>query len=348
MWLGRKMNPDTARNQACDSASSARPAEIRDQLQMTRRTILLRLLGGLLLAVLPCLAHAVEVEERSAVIFSEGARLHAQVYYPKSASPPLPTIIMSHGWGGTAAMLRSQATEFAQAGYLAIAFDYRGWGESQSRVIQTTSAAKSSSGERFTGEMQQLREMVDPLDQAMDIQNVIHWAMGEPAVDKNRLGLWGTSFSGGLVVYVAARDPRVRALVSQVGYMGQPVASTPPKALQKSYDDATRRARGELGYPPPGAREIGNLAGAPIREKFLLYAPIDDVVRVKDCAMLFIAAEHEELFDNRQHPQLAYERASEPKRYVVIPDIAHYGIYGEARAQATRLAIDWFDQHLKK
>ena len=91
-----------------------------------------------------------------------------------------------------------------------------------------------------------------------------------------------------------------------------------------------------------------NLTGAPIREKFLLYAPVDDVARAKRCAMLFIAAEHEELFDNRQHPQLAYERAPAPKKYVVIPNIAHYGIYGEARAQSTMLAIDWFDQHLKK
>ena len=64
--------------------------------------------------------------------------------------------------------------------------------------------------------------------------------------------------------------------------------------------------------------------------------------------MLFIAAAREELFDNRQHPQLAYERAADPKKYVLIPNIAHYGIYGEARAQATRLAIDWFNQHRKK
>ena len=95
-------------------------------------------------------------------------------------------------------------------------------------------------------------------------------------------------------------------------------------------------------------REIGNWTGAPLREKFLLYAPVYDVANIRTCAMLFIAAEHEELFDNRQHPQLAYERAAEPKKYVVIPNIAHYGIYGEARAQATALAIDWFDQHLKK
>lgn len=316
---------------------------------MTPRKILLRFLGCLLLASLPWFAHAADVEEHSAVIVSEGVRLHAEVYTPKPASHPLPAIIMSHGWGGTAAMLRPQATDFAQAGYLVIAFDYRGWGKSHSRVIQTAQAAMEKGVDgRFTGEMQELRGMVDPLDQAMDIQNVIHWAMGEPAVDKNRLGLWGTSFSGGLIVYVAARDPRIRALVSQVAYMGQPVASAPANALEKSYSDATRRARGELGYPAPGVHEIGNLTGAPLREKFLLYAPVDDVVGVKNCAMLFIAAEREELFDNRQHPQLAYERAADPKKYVVIPNIAHYGIYAEAREQSTKLAIDWFDQHLKK
>jgi dipeptidyl aminopeptidase/acylaminoacyl peptidase len=31
----------------------------------------------------------------------------------------------------------------------------------------------------------------------------------------------------------------------------------------------------------------------------------------------------------------------------VIPGIEHYGIYNEARGQAIKLAIDWFDQHLK-
>ena len=308
-----------------------------------------RFLAGLLLVALSCFSYAADIEERSAVIVSDGVRLHADIYSPKAGSQLLPTIIMSHGWGGTAAMLRPQAMDFAQAGYFVIAFDYRGWGKSLSRVMQAgpATADKGIDG-RFTGEMREVREVVDPLDQAMDIQNVIHWVAGEPAVDKNRLGLWGTSFSGGLVVYVAARDPRVRAIVSQVGYMGQPVASAPAGVLEKNYADATRRARGELGYPPPGLREIGNLTGAPLREKFLLYAPVDDVAGIRNCAMLFIAAEREELFDNRQHPQLAYERAADPKKYVVIPNIAHYGIYGEARAQATALAIDWFDQHLKK
>jgi dienelactone hydrolase len=302
-------------------------------------------------AVDPNAPDAIGVEERKVDIMSEGVRIRADIYMPKSsAAGPLPTIIMSHGWGGTASMLKPQATDFARAGYLVVAFDYRGWGRSDSRVILTKPAPDPSqkASQGFTAEVKEVREVVDPLDQATDIFNVIHWAVGESAVDKTRIGLWGTSFSGGLVVYVAARDPRIKALVSQVGYMGQPIAATSASALARMYDDSTRRARGELDYPPPRAKEIGNLQGGPIREKFLLYAPIEDVARAKNCAMLFIAAENEELFDNKSHPELAYARAAEPRKYAVIPGISHYGIYGQAREEATRLAIEWFDRHLKR
>jgi len=44
-------------------------------------------------------------------------------------------------------------------------------------------------------------------------------ALLQSEVDSDRLGVWGTSFSGGHVIHVAAHDPRVRAVVSQVGAM---------------------------------------------------------------------------------------------------------------------------------
>ena len=290
------------------------------------------------------------VTERNVDILSEGVRLSGTVYFPTaSGAGTLPTVIMSHGWGGVASQLRGQAMALATAGYLVIAFDYRGWGSSDSKVILTAPApdAARKTDHRFTAEVLELREMVDPLDQAEDIFNVIHWAMGEPRVDRERVGLWGTSFSGGLVVHVAAQEPRVKALVSQVGYMGSPLEGPPPPALQGERDAGTRRTHGTIGYPPPRAREVGTLQGGPVGAKFLRYAPIDEVASAKRCAMLFIAAEHEELFDNRQNPQLAHERAVGPKRYVVIPNISHYGVYGQARDQTMQLAIEWFDAHLK-
>ncbi len=295
-------------------------------------------------------AGAEEVATRTATVSSEGVRLHADLYYPRAMEGKrLPTVIMSHGWGGTAAMLRTQASDIAAAGYLVVVFDYRGWGQSDSRVILTAPAPADAAknGNRFTAEVREVREVVDPLDQAEDIFNVIHWVMGEPMADPERVGLWGTSFSGGLIVYVAARDTRVKALFSQVGAMGWTAGRVPPAWVQAAVSAGTQRARGERGYPPPGAREVGNLRGGPILEKFLRFSALEGIERASRCAMLFVVAEKEELFDNRDHAVLAHERATGPKRYVEIPGIAHYGIYGEAREQATKLAIDWFDTHLR-
>ncbi|MFY9554335.1 MAG: hypothetical protein WAV47_06390 [Blastocatellia bacterium] len=58
-----------------------------------------------------------DIEYRKANVMSEGVRLTAELFSPKSAAgKQLPTIIMSHGWGGTVANLRREAVAFAQAG----------------------------------------------------------------------------------------------------------------------------------------------------------------------------------------------------------------------------------------
>ena len=289
------------------------------------------------------------LEFRTANILSEGVRLHAELFSLKTlAGKSLPTIIMAHGWGGTAANFRRDAIDLANAGYLVITFDYRGWGQSDGRIILVAPPEKKD-GRRFSAQVEELREYVDPIEQTIDWFNVIGWATGEPMVDKNRIGLRGSSYSGGHVLYVAAHDPRVKAIVSQVGAFDSRWVITDPKEAQITYDEEMRRARGELGYPEPRVKVIGNLIGAPIRDKLLHYAPVEDAAKVKDCAVLFIVAEKEELFDNKDHAKLAYDRMpGTKKRYVSIPNITHYGIYREERNQAIKLAIDWFDLYLKK
>jgi dienelactone hydrolase len=293
------------------------------------------------------------LDYRIANVMSEGVRLHAELFSLKSlAGKQLPTIIMAHGWGGTAANFRRDAIDLANAGYLVITFDYRGWGESDSRLILVgPSPVKPVSGQnqKFTAEVTEIREVVDPIEQTTDWFNVIAWAVGEPMVDKDRIGLRGSSYSGGHVFYVAARDPRVKAIVSQVGAFDSRLVVSDAEQRALTYTEATKRARGEMGYPPPRAKVIGNLIGAPIRDKMMQYAPVEEAAKVKDCAVLFIVAEKEELFDNKDHAKLAFDRMpGTKKKYVVIPNITHYGVYTTERAQAIRLAIEWFDQYLKK
>jgi len=75
---------------------------------------------------------------------------------------------------------------------------------------------------------------------------------------------------------------------------------------------------------------------------------VEDVALAPNCAMLFIIAEKEELFDNKDHGIKAYERAKGPKKLAVISGITHYGVYLQAREQAHKLSEDWFNEHLKK
>jgi uncharacterized protein len=288
-----------------------------------------------------------DITYRRATIVSEGIRLAADVFSLKeNGDKALPTIIMSHGWGGVAKSLRPQALDFARAGYFVVVFDYRGWGASEGRVLLTKPLARIKAAGPFTAEVSEVREIVDPLDQTADLLNVIHWVHGEKQCDSKRIGLWGTSYSGGHVVYAAAKDPRIKATVSQVPGMDSRFVLIGAGSKQ-TLAEATKRARGEIGYPEPGIKAVGNLRGAPIRERLMYYAPVEDAAKAKDCAMLFIVAEKEELFDNRDHGIKAYQRAKGPKKLVTIPNISHYGIYNEGRAQAQKLELEWFDEHLK-
>ena len=78
-------------------------------------------------------------------------------------------------------------------------------GERLARDPQRAGAG-THEGLRFTAEVQEVREVVDPIDMTTDLANAVSWIYGEPRCDRDRIGLWGSSYSGGHVVYVAARD----------------------------------------------------------------------------------------------------------------------------------------------
>ncbi len=290
-----------------------------------------------------------DITFKKVTMISEGTRLVGETFSLKSdEETKLPTIIMCHGWGGTAAGLRRDAVVFARGGYLVVTFDYRGWGASDARVVLVDPAPKGKEDGTFVAKVKEVRGVVDPIDQTTDLLNVIHWAHGEPRCDTDNIGLWGSSYSGGHVVYAAARDQRVKATVSQVPAFDSRWVVADKTLRQQTYSKATQRARGDAGYPEPFAKELGNLTGAPIRERMINYAPVEDAGKAPRCAMLFIIAEQEELFDNADHGVLAHERAKGPKKLVVVEGIKHYGIYREKRAEAQQLALGWYDEHLKK
>lgn len=305
----------------------------------------LSLLGGSALAQQDWQAPA-GVNWRTDTILSEGTRLAAEIFSPSDRDgEELPCILMAHGWGGTVRGLRRDAVVFAKAGYLAVAFDYRGWGNSDPRVILANPAPDGKPG-KFRAEVIAIREVVDPVEQGRDWLNALHWLQAEPMCDTQRIGVWGSSYSGGHVLYAAAHDRRVKAVFSQVGGMDSRFVVASDEARARTLKEATQRARGQLPYPAPGAVEVGALRGAPIRDKLMHYAPVEMARQASHAALMFVIAENEELFDNRDHAIKAYAAATGVKKLVTLPGIKHYGIYREARARAQQLAVEWFDAHL--
>lgn len=113
-----------------------------------------------------------------------------------TAGERAPVIILCQGFCGIRKLLLPAfAAEFAQAGFATITFDYRGFGDSD--------------GERGR---------LLPAQQIEDIHAVIDWARQQPQLEATRIGLWGTSFGGCHVMAVAAQDPAIKCVVSQLAF----------------------------------------------------------------------------------------------------------------------------------
>ena len=291
-------------------------------------------------------AQTAEIGSRQVNIWSDYTRLSADLFYPKGAraGDNLPAIILCPGWGGLRAHLsRDFAPVFARAGYVVLTFDYRGWGGSDSRLIIAGPAPKPDENGELTVRPRTVREIVDRRDQIEDIVSAINFISGEPMVDPDRIGLWGSSFGGGNVVIVSAQDSRVKAIVIQVAplhYRWIPIENVKRQAIA--------RARGEIDQLPPDTDRMKGRKGIPNYVRMAASHPIDFADRL-NIPVLIIDAENEELVKTNEHGKALHGLLKNrvPVRYEVLPG-THFEIYTKSREPATRMAIEWFDQHLKK
>ncbi|MEA2626674.1 MAG: hypothetical protein QOD06_2719 [Candidatus Binatota bacterium] len=288
------------------------------------------------------------MDTRTVHFYSEGSKLEGEIF---STGGPgrRPGIVLAHGFTGLRSLiLPDYAKVFAEAGFVALAFDYRGFGGSE--------------GPKWR---------IDPLEQIDDIRNAITFLAEQPEVDAARIGVWGTSYGGGHAPYVAAIDPRVKAAVGQVGFGdGEKFlmeVRPPERQAELRRTIAEDRRQRVLTGKGTTANAIDMLGGAQTREflgpafetmpelrcqiswetaeKTLEYKPVQVVHRIAPRALLLIGAEHDDLCKISQYAELC-DRAGEPKKLVRLP-ITHYEVYaGKWLEESARLATDWFRRHL--
>lgn len=169
-------------------------------------------------------ATSLRAPEREDISFlSGGERCDGWLYRPADPGPH-PCVVMGHGFGAIrAAGLPAFPERFARAGITALVFDYRHLGTSQG----------------------QPRGLIDIDKQREDYRSAIAHARRSERIDAERIALWGTSFSGGHVLTVAAEDPTVAAGVTM-----NPFVDGPPTIL------ATIRACGLANAAALGGKWI--------------------------------------------------------------------------------------------
>lgn len=182
-------------------------------------------------------------ELRELRFLSAGQSCRGDLFLP-DGDGPFATVVMAHGFGLTRDCgLAPFRDAFLAAGYATFLFDYRHFGESEGLP----------------------RQLLSPARQVDDWQAALHCLRGRPEVDSERLVLWGTSFSGGLVTVVAARETGIKAIIAQCPMMDG-LASVlevmryagPWQGLRLTLLGLADVARGLLGLEPLYIRSAGH------------------------------------------------------------------------------------------
>lgn len=186
---------------------------------------------------------------RDEVVFPSGDdRCAAWLYRPDESrwgSGPHPIVLLAHGFAGTReARLWAYAERFRDAGMAAFVFDYRYFGDSGGQPRQLLSVKR----------------------QHEDWKAAIECVRRLEGVDPSRVALWGTSFSGGHVVCVAAEDSRIAAVVAQTPFADgvSALAAAGPanaaKLTREGLKDLWRAARGAEPHRIPAVGRPGGVA----------------------------------------------------------------------------------------
>lgn len=298
---------------------------------------------------------------------SDGIELHGW-HYPTAGpgEPPSagsPVVVLSHGYGAVKEMyLDTIAEHFSERGLACLVYDHRGLGASGGAV----------------------RQELDPQLQISDTRDAITFARTLPGVDRGQVGLWGSSFSGGHALVVAATDRRVGAVVAQVPTISGQRNTKRRFAGDAAFEQQRRlaadrdaRMRGEppqmfpivAGWEPvPSQNDAPPIPAGNNQLAWMstmgsdrthawrneltlrsteLYSAYEPGVHIGDISptpLLVICAAQDTVV-NTDEVLEAYNRAHEPKQLVLRPG-GHFDVYGILLRELAELACDHFLEHL--
>ncbi len=295
------------------------------------------------------------VTTRDVTFYSDDVPCYGRLFFPKGfdTAGKTPAVVLGHGFGGMHHGIDKFAAYFSSRGLVAMTIDYRFWGWSEGLVTlldpaidKTTDDTRVSTINHARIEIRRTRLI--SMYQVEDYRAAVSYLQGEPGVDPDNIGAWGSSHSGGHMVVLPALDARVKATVGQVpavGGKGRP--KTPPAFRGGTLEEAIRQARTNQA-----SESLRGFSWRRMHESVPFnsgYRPFHYAERVPETtAILFIVAENEELFSNEQAAYSAVKVLKGPSQVLEVPGITHFQMYsGDAYKVSSKAAADWFLKHLK-
>ena len=262
--------------------------------------------------------------------YSDGARLDGMLYTPEALPPGTKrgAVVLLAGYTYLKEfVLPDIARALSAAGYVALVFDYRGFGESD--------------GPRWR---------LMPAEQVADARAALTFVADQTQVDRERLALVGVSLGGSNAIAAAAADPRVAAVVS-IASPGN--GERWLRGLRRYWEwdeflarlaaDRTRRVRSgessrvhplEIVLPDPETesffeRVYGEFpqmrCELPLEtaEALIEFRPEDVIGRLAPRPVLLMHGAADRLVPLDESRQL-FERAGSPRRLEVLPEMGHF------------------------
>lgn len=298
------------------------------------------------------------ITTKEVVYFSNGIACYAKIFYPKNfnsnAKPGIPAVVLGQGYGGTHVSIEKYANRFAEKGLVAMTIDYRGWGFSEGYpelVKPTIGGGVQRDEQRFetkTAEVRIKRTKLVPQEQQQDFRNAISYVQGEPGVDYQRIGVWGSSLAGGNATVVAGQDARVKAVSVQIPAITGPAAiAGRHRLIGPAREDAIKRAREGQGkeYATGFSRQFATdqfEQAQAFQENYVGFwaTKIDVPYQV-------VHAQNDQLIP-LEGVKAAVERVpAKQKNLIVVPEIGHFEMYSNEPFEiSANAAADWFVKHL--
>jgi uncharacterized protein len=290
---------------------------------------------------------------------AEGALLRGWLYIPDKVAATSPAVVMAHGFSAVKEMYLDRYAEvFSAAGLAVLVFDNRNFG--------------ASGGEP--------RYEIDPWQQVRDYRHAITWLCRQPSINRERIGVWGSSYSGGHVLVLGAIDRRIKCVVSQVPLvsgsrnLARLVRADMAAPLRAQFD-ADREARFAGGTPamvPVVTSEANGVAALPTADSWRWfsetaqtrapawrnqvtlrtvemlgeYEPGLYIDHISPTPLLMLIADGDHLAV-ADEAFAAYNRALEPKRLIVLKG-GHFDAYVGAFEHSSNAAREWFVKHLAR